>query len=75
MLQSLNHDSWSKKIGIKPQIGTITDYWLRTSAEIHVVLVAVAGGVVVGVVQHKHQNEITARNTCKHCTSYEYNSS
>ena len=24
MLQSLNHDSWSKKIGIKPQIGTIT---------------------------------------------------
>ena len=25
-----------KKIGIKPQIGTITDYWLRTSAEIHV---------------------------------------
>ena len=23
MLQSLNHDSWSKKIGIKPQIGTI----------------------------------------------------
>ena len=36
MLQSLNHDSWSKTIGIKPQIGTITDYWLRTSAEIHV---------------------------------------
>ena len=36
MLQSLNHDSWSKQIGIEPQIGTITDYWLRTSAEIHV---------------------------------------
>ena len=36
MLQSLNHDSWSKKIGIKPQIRTITDYWLRTSAESHV---------------------------------------
>ena len=34
MLQSLNHDSWSKRIGIKPQIGTITDYWLHTSAEI-----------------------------------------
>ena len=24
------------KSGIKPQIGTITDDWLRTSAEIHV---------------------------------------
>ena len=25
-----------QKVGIKPQIGTITDDWLRTSAEIHV---------------------------------------
>ena len=36
MLQSQKRDSWSKNVGIKPQIGTITDYWLRTSAENHV---------------------------------------
>ena len=43
MPQSVKHDSCCKKVGVKPQIGTVTDNCLHKNAENHVYMARVGG--------------------------------